>query len=66
MPTATEYVAFAGIQTVFESHSSNTKDKVIKIQLQYEFQLHMGYDPGFSGDYSPPVGTRRYDSSNTN
>lgn len=39
-------IAFAGIQTVFEGHYTNTVDKVRKIQLQYDLQIPMGHDPG--------------------
>ena len=43
-----ENVVFAGIQTVFEGHGVNTKDKVREIQLQYDLRLPMGHDPGTS------------------
>jgi len=39
-------IAFAGIQTVFEGHYTNTVDKVREIQLQYDLQIPMGHDPG--------------------
>lgn len=39
-------IAFAGIQTVFEGHSTNTVDKVREIQLQYDLRIPMGHDPG--------------------
>lgn len=39
-------IAFAGIQTVFEGHYTNTVDKVRQIQLQYDLQIPMGRDPG--------------------
>ena len=39
-------VVFAGIQTVFEGHYTNTVAKVRKIQLQYDLQIPMGHDPG--------------------
>lgn len=39
-------IAFAGIQTVFEGHYTNTVDKVRQIQLQYDLQIPMGHDPG--------------------
>ncbi len=39
-------VAFAGIQTVFEGHYSNTVDKLREIQLCYDLQIPMGHDPG--------------------
>ncbi|MEM7563969.1 MAG: TlpA disulfide reductase family protein [Pseudomonadota bacterium] len=39
-------VAFAGIQTVFEGHYTNTRDKVLKTQTQYDLKIPMGHDPG--------------------
>ncbi len=42
-------VVFAGIQTVFEGHYSNTVDKVREIQLRYDLQMAMGHDPGLEG-----------------
>ena len=39
-------VVFAGIQTVFEGHYTNTRDKLRKIQLQYDLNMPMGHDPG--------------------
>jgi thiol-disulfide isomerase/thioredoxin len=41
-------IAFAGIQTVFEGHYTNTIDKVRKIQLQYNLRIPMGHDPGLN------------------
>jgi thiol-disulfide isomerase/thioredoxin len=40
------HVAFAGIQTVFEGHYTNTVDKVREIQLRYDLRMPMGHDPG--------------------
>jgi thiol-disulfide isomerase/thioredoxin len=42
-------VVFAGIQTVFEGHYTNTVDKVREIQLRYDLQMPMGHDPGLQG-----------------
>jgi thiol-disulfide isomerase/thioredoxin len=39
-------IVFAGIQTVFEGHYTNTIDKVREIQLQYDLRMPMGHDPG--------------------
>jgi thiol-disulfide isomerase/thioredoxin len=44
-------IAFAGIQTVFEGHYSNTVDKVREIQLRYDLQMPMGHDPGLEGGH---------------
>jgi thiol-disulfide isomerase/thioredoxin len=41
-------IAFAGIQTVFEGHYTNTVDKIRKIQLQYDLRIPMGHDPGLN------------------
>ena len=42
-------VAFAGIQTVFEGHYTNTVDRVREIQLRYDLKMPMGHDPGLEG-----------------
>jgi hypothetical protein len=42
-------IAFAGIQTVFEGHYTNTVDKVREIQLRYDLRISMGHDPGLEG-----------------
>ena len=42
-------IAFTAIQTVFEGFSTNTVDKVRKIQLQYDLHMPMGHDPGIHG-----------------
>ena len=44
-------IVFAGIQTVFEGHFVNTRDKVRDIQLQYDLQMLMGHDPGVGGGH---------------
>ncbi len=44
-------IAFAGIQTVFEGHYTNTIDKVRKIQLQYDLRMPMGHDPGLENGH---------------
>ena len=44
-------VAFAGIQTVFEGHFTNTVDKVREIQLRYDLRMPMGHDPGSEGGH---------------
>lgn len=47
-------VAIAGIQTVFEGFSTNTRDDVRKLQLQYQLPIVMGHDPGNpDGDHRP-------------
>lgn len=44
-------IAFAGIQTVFEGHYTNTVDKVREIQLQYDLKMPMGHDPGLESGH---------------
>lgn len=44
-------IAFAGIQTVFEGHGTNTVDKVREIQLRYDLKVPMGHDPGGEDGY---------------
>ena len=39
-------VAIAGIQTVFEGFSTNTRAAVRELQLRYELPVMMGHDPG--------------------
>jgi len=39
-------VAMAGVQTVFEGYSSNTKEAVRELQLRYDLPVTMGHDPG--------------------
>lgn len=39
-------VAIAGIQTVFEGFSTNTRAAVRELQVRYELPIMMGHDPG--------------------
>ena len=39
-------VAIAGIQTVFEGYSSNTRGDVRALQVRYKLPIIMGHDPG--------------------
>ena len=56
-------VVFAGIQTVFEGYSINTKDKVREIQLQYDLRMPMGHDPGSSA--GQPLTMKNYRTGGT-
>ena len=56
-------VVFAGIQTVFEGHYTNTVDKVREIQLRYDLQMPMGHDPGLEGGH--PQTMRDYRTGGT-
>ena len=44
-----ENVAFLAIQTVFEGHSSNTYDKMVETQKQYDLKIPFGHDAGADG-----------------
>ncbi|MCM4150791.1 thiol-disulfide isomerase [Arenibacter sp. N53] len=39
-------IVFMGIQTVFEGHDSNTYDKILETQKQYDLKIPFGHDPG--------------------
>ncbi len=39
-------VEFMAIQTVFEGESSNTYDRMVEIQKQYDLDIPFGHDPG--------------------
>ena len=58
-------VKVAAIQTTFEGFSTNTKDKVRKIQLQYGLDIPMGHDAGDpDGDHRPST-MRNYNTGGT-
>ncbi|MGB5417603.1 peroxiredoxin family protein [Algibacter sp.] len=42
-------VVFLAIQTVFEGHESNTYDKILKTQKQYDLHIPFGHDAGDDG-----------------
>ena len=44
-----EKVIFLAIQTVFEGHSSNTYDKMVETQKQYDLKIPFGHDAGDDG-----------------
>ena len=56
-------VVFAGIQTVFEGHFTNTVDKVRSIQQQYDLRLPMGHDAGADGN--SPITMLQYRTGGT-
>ncbi len=39
-----EAISFLAIQTVFEGHTFNTKDKLISTQIKYHLPIPMGHD----------------------
>ncbi|OUR94561.1 thiol-disulfide isomerase [Flavobacteriales bacterium 34_180_T64] len=39
-------VKFLAIQTVFEGHDTNTHEKLIETQKQYDIKIPFGHDPG--------------------
>ena len=58
-------VQVAGIQTTFEGFSTNTKDKVRKLQLQYDLNIPMGHDAGDPGGDHRPSTMRNYRTGGT-
>lgn len=59
------HVTVVGIQTTFEGFGTNTRDKVRKIQLQYELPISMGHDAGDpDGDHRPST-MRNYRTGGT-
>ncbi|WP_235835821.1 peroxiredoxin family protein [Cognatitamlana onchidii] len=44
-----ENVVFLAVQTVFEGHDSNTYDRMVKTQKQYDLKIPFGHDPGSHG-----------------
>ena len=58
-------VTVAGIQTVFEGFSSNTRDAVRRLQLRYQLAIPMGHDAGDpDGDHLPTT-MRNYRTGGT-
>lgn len=47
--TVNKNVVFLAIQTVFEGHESNTYEKVIETQKQYDLKIPFGHDAGVDG-----------------
>lgn len=44
-----ENIIFLAIQTVFEGYESNTYEKILETQKQYELQIPFGHDAGDDG-----------------
>jgi len=44
-----ESVVFLAIQTVFEGHESNTYEKMVETQKQYDLKIAFGHDAGDDG-----------------
>lgn len=42
-------IAFLAVQTVFEGHDSNTYEKMVETQKQYDLKIPFGHDPGDYG-----------------
>ena len=53
------------VQTTFEGYSVNTRDKVRKLQLQYELSITMGHDEGDPDVERLPKTMRNYRSGGT-
>tara|TARA_R110000868_G_scaffold252529_6_gene509211 strand:+ start:7712 stop:7861 length:150 start_codon:yes stop_codon:yes gene_type:complete len=39
-------IIFLSIQTVFEAHNTNTYDKILEIQKQYDLRVPLYHDQG--------------------
>ena len=39
-------LTFAAVQTVFEGHDTNTYEKILETQKQYNLKMPFGHDPG--------------------
>lgn len=44
-----EKVVFLAVQTVFEGHNTNTYEKMVETQKQYELKIPFGHDAGDDG-----------------
>lgn len=42
-------IVFLAVQTVFEGHETNTYEKMVATQKQYDLKIPFGHDPGSSG-----------------
>ncbi len=42
-------IVFLAIQTVFEGHHTNTFDKIVETQKQYDLKIPFGHDAGSNG-----------------
>lgn len=42
-------VIFLAVQTVFEGHETNTYEKMVETQKQYNLKIPFGHDPGSGG-----------------
>ena len=58
-------VAIAGIQTVFEGHSVNTREAVRELALRYDLLNVMGHDPGDPKTHQSPQTMQRYRTGGT-
>lgn len=58
-------VAIAGIQTVFEGHSTNTLEAVRELALRYDLPNVMGHDPGDPETHQPPQTMQLYRTGGT-
>ncbi|MEH6537662.1 MAG: redoxin domain-containing protein [Psychroserpens sp.] len=44
-----DHISFLAIQTVFEGHESNTYQKMVETQKQYDLKIPFGHDAGDDG-----------------
>ncbi len=61
-----ENIVFLAVQTVFEGHGTNTKDKLVLTQERYNLQIPMGHDASvYSTNYPVPKTMFNYRSRGT-
>ena len=44
-----DHIVFLSVQTVFEGHETNTYEKMVATQKQYDLKIPFGHDPGSHG-----------------
>ena len=58
-------VVFLAVQTVFEGHSVNTRDKLRANQEKYHLKIPMAHDPGDPQSDPIPMTMKKYRSGGT-
>jgi len=58
-------VVFLAVQTVFEGHQFNTKDKLRPNQLKYKLKVPMAHDAGDPESNPTPMTMKKYRSGGT-
>ena len=60
-----ENINFYAIQTVFEGHHTNTKEKMIEVQKQYDLAIPFGHDTGDASTNNRSVTLEEYRTGGT-